>query len=180
MVWCIFWVWNVAMKKMYEKELWNLLRTNASLFYFDAPSTKITTPLGGKSTWTPEFTPLNKLLCMKKTLALQSINNELNSELTYQYKDSNRINTWYPLYSKFFLQKHIRTASLLRSGSLTDSKKMYKTIGVRAGGARGAAAPPNFGQLRFFGQREKIWEIQFLKTFPCLFNLIILKTWILT
>ena len=25
-------------------------------------------------------------------------------------------------------------------------------IGVRAGGARGAAAPPNFGQLRFFGQ----------------------------
>ncbi|CAH3160548.1 unnamed protein product, partial [Porites lobata] len=31
-------------------------------------------------------------------------------------------------------------------------------IGVRAGGgARGAAAPPNFGQLRVFGQREKIW-----------------------
>ena len=33
----------------------------------------------------------------------------------------------------------------------------FVTIGVRAGGARGAAAPPNFGQLRFFGQREKIW-----------------------
>ena len=32
-----------------------------------------------------------------------------------------------------------------------------KDIGVRAGGARGAAAPPNFGQLRFFGQHEKIW-----------------------
>ena len=31
------------------------------------------------------------------------------------------------------------------------------TIGVRAGGARGAAAPPDFGQLRFFGQQEKIW-----------------------
>ena len=30
-------------------------------------------------------------------------------------------------------------------------------IGVRAEGARGAAAPPNFGQLRFFGQQEKIW-----------------------
>ena len=29
--------------------------------------------------------------------------------------------------------------------------------GVRAGGARGAAAPPKFGQLRFFGQHEKIW-----------------------
>ena len=35
-----------------------------------------------------------------------------------------------------------------------------KIIGVRAGGggARGAAPPPpNFGQLRFFGQQEKIW-----------------------
>ena len=30
-------------------------------------------------------------------------------------------------------------------------------IGARAGGARGAEGPPNFGQLRFFGQREKIW-----------------------
>ena len=30
-------------------------------------------------------------------------------------------------------------------------------IGVRAGGARGAEAPPNFGQLRFFGQLEKVW-----------------------
>ena len=30
-------------------------------------------------------------------------------------------------------------------------------IGVRAGWARGAAAPPHFGQLRFFGQQEKIW-----------------------
>ena len=32
-----------------------------------------------------------------------------------------------------------------------------ESIGVRAGGARGAAAPPNFGQLRFFGQHEYIW-----------------------
>ena len=30
-------------------------------------------------------------------------------------------------------------------------------IGVQAREARGAAAPPNFGQLRFFGQQEKIW-----------------------
>ena len=35
-------------------------------------------------------------------------------------------------------------------------------IGVWAGGgggmgARGAAAPPKSGQLRFFGQREEIW-----------------------
>ena len=34
---------------------------------------------------------------------------------------------------------------------------VIRRIGVRAGGARGAAAPPNFGQLRFFGQQEKIW-----------------------
>ena len=33
----------------------------------------------------------------------------------------------------------------------------FKIIGVRAGGARGAAAPPNYEQLRFFGQQEKIW-----------------------
>ena len=31
-------------------------------------------------------------------------------------------------------------------------KTAGRTIGVRARGARGAAAPPNFGQLRFFGQ----------------------------
>ena len=38
------------------------------------------------------------------------------------------------------------------------SSATFKTsIGVRAGGARGAAAPPHFGQLRFFGQQEKIW-----------------------
>ena len=38
-----------------------------------------------------------------------------------------------------------------------DKKLAPALIGVRAGGARGAAAPPNFGQLRFFGQLEKIW-----------------------
>ena len=44
------------------------------------------------------------------------------------------------------------------------------SIGVRAGGARGAAAPPNFGQLRFFGQREKIWAKPVLKDVSILFN----------
>ena len=33
----------------------------------------------------------------------------------------------------------------------------FLCIGVGAGGPRGVAAPPNFGQRRFFGQREKIW-----------------------
>ena len=42
-------------------------------------------------------------------------------------------------------------------------------IGVRAGGARGAAAPPKFGQLRFFGQQEKFGQSQFLKKFLCFF-----------
>ena len=53
----------------------------------------------------------------------------------------------------------------------TRSVDMTKgAIGVRVGGARGAAAPPNFGQLRFLGQREKFGQTQFLKTSPCLFN----------
>ena len=42
---------------------------------------------------------------------------------------------------------------------------IVKYIGVRAGGgARGAAAPPNFGSKRKFGQS------QFLKTSPWLFD----------
>ena len=41
--------------------------------------------------------------------------------------------------------------------SLNSLNRHNVSIGVRAGGARGAAAPPNFGQLRFFGQQEKIW-----------------------
>ena len=39
----------------------------------------------------------------------------------------------------------------------------FSHIGVRAGEARGAAVPPNFGQLRFFGQQEKIWAKLFFK-----------------
>ena len=35
-----------------------------------------------------------------------------------------------------------------------DSKNHKRT---GRGGGRGAAAPPNFGQLRLFGQQEKIW-----------------------
>ena len=32
-----------------------------------------------------------------------------------------------------------------------------ESIGVRAGGARGAAAPQILGNSDFFGQQEKIW-----------------------
>ena len=45
-------------------------------------------------------------------------------------------------------------------------------IGVRAGGARGAAAPPNFGQLRFFGQQEKIWAKPVFKDVSMFFLLV--------
>ena len=43
---------------------------------------------------------------------------------------------------------------------MKNSDEKVNVIGVRAGaggGARGTAAPPKFGQLRFFGQQEKIW-----------------------
>ena len=48
------------------------------------------------------------------------------------------------------------------------------SIGVRAGGARGAAAPPKFGQLRFFGQQEKIWAKLLLKDVSMFFIIIII------
>ena len=44
-------------------------------------------------------------------------------------------------------------------------------IGVRAGGARGAAVPPQIlGNSDFFGQREKIWAKPVFNTFPCFLN----------
>ena len=49
----------------------------------------------------------------------------------------------------------------------------YTYIGVRAGGARGAAAPPaKFGQLRFFGQQEKIWAKPVFKDVSMFFIII--------
>ena len=47
------------------------------------------------------------------------------------------------------------------------------SIGVRAGGARGAAAPPKFGQLRFFGQQEKTWAKPVFKDVSMFFIIII-------
>ena len=49
-------------------------------------------------------------------------------------------------------------------------------IGVRAGGggARGAAAPPKFGQLRFCGQQEKIWAEPVFKDVSMFFIIIII------
>ena len=50
----------------------------------------------------------------------------------------------------------------------------FAVIGVRAGGARGAAVPPKFGQLRFFGQQEKIWAKPVFKDVSMFFIIIII------
>ena len=52
---------------------------------------------------------------------------------------------------------------------------IYKVMvkrGVRAGGGgrEGLQPPQNLGQLRFFGQQEKVWAKSVFKTSPYLFN----------
>ena len=64
-------------------------------------------------------------------------------------------------YGKFLLKRYYENKKNLL---------IVTHIGVRAGEARGAGAPPNFGQLGFFGQQEKIWAKPVLKTSPCLFK----------
>ena len=54
------------------------------------------------------------------------------------------------------------------------NKIAFVSIGVRAGGARGAAAPPKFGQLRFFGQQEKIWAKPVFKDVSMFFIIIVI------
>ena len=49
----------------------------------------------------------------------------------------------------------------------------FNLIGVRAGGTRGAAAPPKFGQLRFFGQQGKFWAKPFFKDVSVFFFLLV-------
>ena len=62
------------------------------------------------------------------------------------------------------LNRDLESNICITTGTETRTKASLKiistitlNIGVRAGGARGAAAPPKFGQLRFFGQQEKTW-----------------------
>ena len=45
-----------------------------------------------------------------------------------------------------------------------------KDIGVRAGGARGAAAPQILGNSDFLSSERKFGQSQFFKTFPCFLN----------
>ena len=58
--------------------------------------------------------------------------------------------------------------------SLHSGTSIFLTVFIyfhrRAGrGGEGGAAPPNFGQLRFFEQQEKIWAEPFLKDISVLF-----------
>ena len=57
----------------------------------------------------------------------------------------------------FFSHTHSSLHSSILEKNTDVHQQIQTFIGVRAGEARGAAAPPNFGQLRFFGQQEKIW-----------------------
>ena len=45
----------------------------------------------------------------------------------------------------------------------------FVIIGVRAGEARGAAAPQVLGDSDFLGSKRKFGQSQVLKTFPCFF-----------
>ena len=47
------------------------------------------------------------------------------------------------------------------------SKKLRRTC---RGGGEGGCSLPNFGQRRFFGQREKIWAKPVFKDVSILFN----------
>jgi len=50
----------------------------------------------------------------------------------------------------------------------------FFSIGVRAGGPGGLQPPPEFGQLRFFGQQEKIWAKPVFKEVSMFFTIIII------
>ena len=67
----------------------------------------------------------------------------------------------------------VATSRNLKTGDII--REIKEVIGVRAGGARGAAAPPNFGQIRFFGQLEKIWAKPGFKDVSLFFFNVILK-----
>ena len=74
--------------------------------------------------------------------------------------------------SAIFPYSHIQI--IFYAFKLTCKLKSYvsipftSTIGVRAGGARGAAAPPqSLGNSDFLGSTRKFGQSQFLKTSPC-------------
>ena len=66
-------------------------------------------------------------------------------------------------------QKKNREYTKLATKSETIIYKLIVNKGVRAGGGGGGGAR-GAGQLRFFGQQEKIWAKSVFKTSPYLFN----------
>ena len=79
-------------------------------------------------------------------------------------------------HSISYLGSRISNAPHYLELKLTFQDRRYgcgRCIGVRAGGARGAAAPPKFGQLRLFGQQEKIWAKPVFKDVSMFFLLLL-------
>ena len=69
------------------------------------------------------------------------------------------------ILSKVFFSKNSHVTQTFKILLSPYSEKPY------ADGARGAAAPPNFGQLRFFGQQEKILSKTVFKDVSMIFLL---------
>ena len=66
---------------------------------------------------------------------------------------------------------HEHFAVLFFSAVLLRQLTIFITrIGVRAGGARGAAAPQILGNSYFLGSERKFGQSQFFKTFTCFLN----------
>ena len=84
----------------------------------------------------------------------------------------------------FFSHTHSSLHSSILEKNTDVHQQIQTFIGVRAEAATGAAAPPNFGQLRFFGQQEKIWAKPGFKDvslfFYCYFEEINILYFILT
>ena len=68
--------------------------------------------------------------------------------------------------SKYVLKEEQHQAVL----GLRGKKDVHRRTG--RGGEGAAAPPPNFGQLRFFGQQEKIWAKPFFKNVSVFFLII--------
>ena len=81
---------------------------------------------------------------------------------------------FFSMNNNILFQLRLGVTSPQRSFGVRLSRIHFSSIGVRAGGARGTAAPPKFGQLRFFGQHEKIWAKPVFKDVSMFFIFIII------
>ena len=79
---------------------------------------------------------------------------------------------WFPKVEHSFcvgLAQNENCPSQITKDAFSTTERSNRPIGVRAGGARGAAAPPNFGNSDFLGSTRKFRQSQFLKTSPCFY-----------